>query len=233
MWSAIGDIFVYMLCLVGLLLVMVGLVFGMLYAFKGLGWCFTRLMRRWRDRKKPRRQYTPPNPWENQPVVPPPVVTPPRPVLPPREKKSKPSRYVQQERDFEQLEELGPRSPVRLLYSAAFERLTDGELEEIRARAPEVIERLHRAAFLLSTHKTAEAENLLFVLRGYVRRYFGEGCFWLEAVITSDIAALAHHANKVEDADYHFAGALRVATPWFEKYPWLQRMVTRRRLMKN
>jgi hypothetical protein len=121
---------------------------------------------------------------------------------------------------------------VRLLHSAAFERLTDGELMEIEVRAPEVLSRLRRATCLMAQSRTAEAENLLFVVRGMLRRHFGEGRFWLEAVVISDIAALAHHANKPEDAAYYFARAQSVAQPWFERYPWLQYLVTPRRLIK-
>ncbi len=227
MWSGIGDIFVMLFCLVAGVLLLVGLIFGLHYLIKGIEWCYGRCRDKWRQRRKARhmRRSAPPNPWDVGPAVPQP---PPPPYRAPAAKKP---RYVQQEAAFAQQEELGPRSPVRLLYSAAFERLTNGELEEIRVRAPQVIERLHRAAFLLSKHQTGEAENLLYVLRGYVRRHFGEGRFWLEAVIIADIAALCHHANKPEDAQYFFESAERVATPWFERYPWLRGMVTRRRLI--
>lgn len=235
MWDGIGGIFVMMACLVLGVVLLVALIFALHFLVKGAEWCYGRCRDRWRKRNKPRRPLAP-NPWENAGPVPPPAPAPPAPPPPPaparRASRPKKPRYVQQDADFTNRVELGPRSPVRLLYSAAFERLSCAELEEIRVKAPGVIERLHRAAFLLSKSQTREAENLLFVLRGYIRGYFGEGRFWLEAVITADIAALCHHANKPDDAQYFFDAAERIAEPWFARYPWLKNMVTRRRLIK-
>lgn len=225
MWEGIGNIFVMLLVVIVGMALLVGLIIGLHYLLKGIEWCYGRCRKWWRNRNKPRRP-APPNPWADEPDVPP--APPPRPRLPKRT-----SRYGQQEDAFEEQLALGPRSPARMLYAAAFERLTDGELMEIRVKAPEVIERLHRAAWLLSRSQTADAENLLFVLRGYVRRHFGQGKHWLEAVIISDIATLCHYANKPEDAEHHFAAAQQVATPWLQRYPWLRYIVTRRRLIHS
>jgi hypothetical protein len=125
------------------------------------------------------------------------------------------------------------RSPVRLLYAAAFERLTDEELDELRSRAPDAIQRLKRATVLMAACETKEAENLCFVARGMVRRTFGEGQHWLEAVIVSDLAALSHFGNRAEDAEYFFARAAAIGEPWFARYPWLRGMCTKRRLVRG
>jgi hypothetical protein len=88
------------------------------------------------------------------------------------------------------------------------------------------------AAQLLSRRQTDEAEALLLVLRGVVRRSFGEGQHWLEAIILADLAALWHHANKAEDAQQYFERAAHIAAPWMARYPWLRSMCTARRLIR-
>jgi hypothetical protein len=195
------------------------------YLFKGLEWCREWCIRNYQRRQR-RKDYwaKKPNPWASSP---PPAPPPPPVRIPP----ARTPRYVRQEQEFAERSERPPRSPVRLLYSAAFERLTDGELEQIRSTAPDVIPRLHRAALLLSLSRTNEAESILIVVRGILRRSFGDGRFWLEAIVISDLAALDHHANKAEDAAMQFERATAIAAPWLDRYPWLRYMVTARRLI--
>lgn len=125
------------------------------------------------------------------------------------------------------------RASTRLQWSAAFERLTPEEVQPIHDQAPALVKRLQRAVRLLAEGETQQCLDLLFVCRGVVRQAFGTGKHWLEAIIISDIAALHHHLNDAENADYHFAKAVEVGTLWFKQYPWLQPMCSKQRLIRK
>lgn len=124
------------------------------------------------------------------------------------------------------------RSPVRLLYSAAFERLTDGEIFEIHHKARGAVERLREASRALAECRTADAVNLCYAARGIISRGFGAGKHWLEAIVVADIAAIYHHGNDAESARDYFEQSSRIGSRWFERYPWLRNMCTPRRLLR-